>query len=106
MALRRWQLTHRSLPRSLSNAIKDAGLKSIPIDLYDGKPLRFVVLGGEPVVYSVGRDAKDDGGRKDSKYDMQPGDLLYRLPAIEERRRIRPTGHRAKSGSARANRST
>jgi hypothetical protein len=90
IAFRRWQLNHRASPGSLLIAVKDAGLKSVPTDPYDGKPIRLVTLGGEPVVYSVGRDGKDDGGQKDSKNDAQTGDLLFRLPAIEEQRKIRP----------------
>jgi len=106
VGLRRWQLTHRGLPRSLLIAVMDAGLKSVPTDPYDGKPMRLVTLGGEPVVYSVGRDGKDDGGQKDSNKDMQAGDLLYRLPAIEERRRIRPARYQGKPESSSAQHST
>jgi hypothetical protein len=99
VAMRRWQLTHRDLPRSLLIAAKDAGLKSVPIDPYDGKPMRLVSVNGEPVIYSVGRDGKDDGGEKDSKNDAQAGDLLYRLPAIEDPHRIRPASVRGKPAS-------
>jgi hypothetical protein len=54
-------------------------------------PMRLAVIGGEPVIYSVGKDGKDDGGLKDSDRDMRPaGDLLYRLPPVEDRRGIRP----------------
>jgi hypothetical protein len=92
VSVRRWQLTHRGSPRSLLIAVKDAGLKSVPSDPYDGKPLRLITKDGEPVVYSVGRDGKDDGGQKDSKNDaLNSGDLLYRLPAVEENRKIRPS---------------
>ena len=41
--------------------------------------MKFVILDGQPVVYSVGKDGKDDGGKLDSKNDSQPGDLIYRL---------------------------
>src|SRR5262249_13678481 len=99
VAIRRWQLTHRALPRTLSIAVNDAGLKSVPTDPYDRKPLRLVVLDNAPVIYSVGRDGKDDGGQTDSKYDAQAGDLLYRLPAVEQNRRIRPAGYQGKAAS-------
>jgi hypothetical protein len=94
--LRRWQAAHPRWPRTLMAAARDAGMKAVPIDPYDGKPLRLVMLDGEPVVYSVGRDGKDDGGQKDSKLDTQAGDLLYRLPVVENRREIRPTHYRLK----------
>jgi hypothetical protein len=31
-------------------------------DPFDGKPLKLAVRDGHPVLYSVGPDAKDDGG--------------------------------------------
>ncbi len=84
--LRRWELSHRGLPRALTVAVKEAGLKAIPTDPYDSKPLRLAVLEGQPVIYSVGKDGQDDGARKDSKYDTQPGDLIYRLRPVEAHR--------------------
>jgi hypothetical protein len=86
IVMRRWQLKHRGLPRALAVAVKDAGLKAIPTDPYDGHPMKVALLGSPPVVYSVGKDGRDDGGQKDSRYDTQPGDLLYRMPEVEERR--------------------
>jgi hypothetical protein len=82
-AVRRWQITHRgavggSLPRNLAAACREAGLKAIPIDPFSGQPMKFVVRDGRPIVYSVGKDGKDDGGTVDSKNDTQPGDLIYR----------------------------
>lgn len=79
-AVRRWQLTHDGAsPTDLEAASKAAGLKSAPVDPFDGKPLRLVILNGEPVVYSIGRDGKDDGGKVDSDYERRPGDLICRL---------------------------
>jgi hypothetical protein len=82
-AVRRWQITHRgavggSLPRDLAAACREAGLKAVPIDPFSGQPMKFVVRDGRPVVYSVGKDGKDDGGLVDTKNDTQPGDLIYR----------------------------
>jgi hypothetical protein len=78
-AVRRFQIVHRALPRSIAAACREAGLKAVPTDPYSGKPLKFVVLDGQPVVYSVGKDGKDDGGTLDSKNNTQPGDLIYRV---------------------------
>jgi hypothetical protein len=42
--------------------------------------MRLTWINGQPVVYSVGRDGKDDGGQIDSDRDQRPaGDLIYRL---------------------------
>ena len=86
VALRRWQFSHRGSPRDLASVVKAAGMKTVPLDPYDGKAMKMAMLDGKPVIYSVGRDGKDDGGRKDSRLDMQAGDLLYRLPQVERRR--------------------
>jgi hypothetical protein len=63
----------------------------VPIDPYDGKPCKMAVVNGELLIYSVGRDGKDDGGLVDSDRDQKPsGDLIYRLPAIEQKHPLRP----------------
>ncbi len=81
VALRRWQLTHRGSVPDLASVVREAGMKDIPADPYDGKPMRLTEIDGQPVIYSVGRDGKDDGGKVDSNKDMLPvGDLPYRLP--------------------------
>jgi hypothetical protein len=87
-ALRRWELSHRGRPpRELVSATKAAGLKDVPVDPYDGKPMRLAILNGRPIIYSVGKDGRDDGGQIDSKQDVQPsGDLIYRPESTEARR--------------------
>ena len=90
VAMRRWQIAHRESTRNLLLVVKDTALTSIPTDPYDGKPLRLLTSGRDMVIYSVGGDGKDDGGQTESKYGTQPGDVLFRLPAIEKRHRIRP----------------
>jgi hypothetical protein len=86
IVMRRWELTHRGLPRVLTVAVKEAGLKAVPTDPYDGKPMRVGMFEGQTVVYSVGKDGRDDGGQNDSKYDTQPGDLIYRMLPVDARR--------------------
>lgn len=82
IAIRRWQLTHNGAsPADLDAACKAAGLKAAPLDSFDGKPLRYVTLDGQPVVYSIGKDGNDDGGKVDSEFDRRPGDLTFRLAA-------------------------
>jgi hypothetical protein len=92
IVMRRWQLTHRGLPRALLVAAREAGLKAVPADPFDGKPMRVAVLEGQAAVYSVGKDGRDDGGQKDSRFDSQPGDLIYPRP---------PTARRPESAPAR-----
>ena len=91
LALKRWQSTHRGLPRDLSSVVRGTGLKDVPVDPYDGKPFKLAVVEGQPVIYSVGRDGKDDGGLVDSDRDQKPsGDLIYRLPPIEAKHALKP----------------
>jgi hypothetical protein len=91
LALRRWQKTHSGIAKDLGAVIKGSGLKSAPIDPCDGKPMRLAYVDGEAVIYSVGRDGIDDRGLVDSNRDVKPsGDLIYKLPAIEEKQPLRP----------------
>jgi hypothetical protein len=79
VALRRWQLEHSQPPKDLDTVVKAAGMPGVPIDPYCDQPLRMTLLQGEPVVYSVGEDGKDDRAMADWRFGSQPGDLLFRL---------------------------
>ena len=50
-----------SLPETLDDLVPDF-LPQVPVDPFDGKPLRYLVEPGRYVIYSVGRDGVDDGG--------------------------------------------
>ena len=63
----------------LAAAAKEAGLSSVPIDIYSGEALHYNVLDGRPVLYSVGSDQIDDGGLVDWNYGQQPGDFVLLL---------------------------
>jgi hypothetical protein len=79
VALRRWRLTTSVAPTDLSAILNASGIRGIPVDPYDGRPLRFLTIAGSPTIYSVGKDLKDDGGLVDSNHDRAPGDLIFRL---------------------------
>jgi hypothetical protein len=84
VALRRWQLQHADAPPDLKTLVKAAGMSGVPIDPFSGQPLRMAVLWGKPVIYSVGRDGKDDHGRVeewDRNRRKWQGDLIFRLVA-------------------------
>ncbi|HEX5104467.1 MAG TPA: hypothetical protein VFV87_11680 [Pirellulaceae bacterium] len=80
LALRRYEIAHGSLPVDLQTAAAESVLKAVPLDPYDGQPLRLATVGGQPTVYSVGKDLKDDGGQADWKFGQQPGDYRFVLP--------------------------
>lgn len=84
IAIKLWKYRNQKVPADLAAVTKAAGLPRLPIDTYSGQPLRMALVEGEPVVYSVGKDGRDDGGRIDSNLDQKPGDQLYRLPMIQK----------------------
>lgn len=51
-----------SYPATLDELTPDL-LPAPPLDMFDGKPLRYALIDGEPVIYSIGADRKDDGAR-------------------------------------------
>jgi hypothetical protein len=62
IALKRYQLQHGAWPETLA-AMVPALLPSVPIDPYDGKPLRYHPnADGTFLLYCVGEDGVDDGG--------------------------------------------
>jgi hypothetical protein len=86
IALKLWKSRSKELPPDLETVVKAAGLPRVPIDPYSGQPLRMAIIDGEPVIYSIGKDGRDDGGRIDSNADRKPGDQTFRLPAVKERK--------------------
>jgi len=62
IALKRFQLKHGKLPGTLDE-LSPEFLGAVPIDPYDGKPLRYHPnADGTYLLYSIGEDGKDDGG--------------------------------------------
>jgi hypothetical protein len=55
-------------------------LKSVPLDPYDAKSMRLAEVDSGPVVYSIGKDGRDDGGKVDSYFDSKPGDQTFSIP--------------------------
>jgi hypothetical protein len=53
-------------------------LPTIPVDPFDGQPLRMNRHGREIVLYSIGRDLKDDGGTPEDP-GKHVGDIVFRL---------------------------
>jgi len=62
IALKRFQLKHGQWPESLAEVVPEF-LHAVPIDPYDGKPLRYRPNGnGTYLLYCVGEDGVDNGG--------------------------------------------
>jgi hypothetical protein len=61
IALELWHRRHGDWPTTLEELVPDL-LPEMPADQYVGRPLRYLVRDGHPVIYSVGADRHDDGG--------------------------------------------
>ena len=55
-------------------------LDSVPVDPFDGKPLRMAVSQGGILLYNIGPDLKDEGGAPWDD-EKRSGDVTFRLPA-------------------------
>jgi hypothetical protein len=79
LALRAYQLTHGKLPPDL-NALVPEFLDAVPVDGFDGQPLRYSAE--KKIVYSVGKNLKDDGGDDQASptdSSQRHLDLVYRF---------------------------
>jgi hypothetical protein len=65
LAAERYRLQHGAWPRLLDDLVKDGLLKEIPKDPYDGQPLRWRRTATGVIVYCVGPDKIDNGGKFD-----------------------------------------
>lgn len=68
-------------PENRGDAVRESKpewIAEVPPDPFDGRPIRMRPVDGGILLYSIGRDRKDDGGRPwdNEKYE---GDLLFRL---------------------------
>ena len=87
LALKRYQLRLQRLPEKLDELVPEF-LAAVPVDPMDAQPLRYRrESGSEFVLYSVGEDGKDDGGKvtptvKTAAYEIWSGlDFVWPKPA-------------------------
>jgi hypothetical protein len=85
VAMTRHKLKHGSYPATL-DALDAGPVSLLTLDPFDGQPLRMVAADGGLVLYSVGPDGKDDGGKE---YDASTklGDITFCLGAAYKARR-------------------
>lgn len=74
VAIERFRLRHGERPRTLDSLVPEF-LPEVPLDPFDGKPLRFRLDSHEYRLYSVGSDGIDQGGQE----DQLPPDLVFRV---------------------------
>ena len=83
LAVERFRLSRGKLPESLQDLVPDY-LGSVPLDPFDGKPLRYRVTDHGYIVYSIGADGVDDGGMPDP-IGMEPPDITFTVGRPDKR---------------------
>jgi hypothetical protein len=74
LALEQFRADHKSkYPAQLSELAPNY-LEAVPVDPFDGQPLRYRPQGAGYVLYSIGPDLKDDGG---TRLKGKMGDLVF-----------------------------
>ncbi|MDP6439797.1 MAG: hypothetical protein QGH74_09195 [Candidatus Brocadiia bacterium] len=63
LAVERYRIANGRLPEKLDDLVPEF-MGAIPVDPFDGRPLRYKKLEKGYVVYSVGTDRADDGGKE------------------------------------------
>jgi hypothetical protein len=75
VAMTRYRLDHGTLPSHLDDLIP-AYLAAVPMDPFDGHPLRLAIRNGNWIIYSIGPDGIDDGG---AEMQQGKGDVIFTL---------------------------
>jgi hypothetical protein len=90
LAVERYRLKNGDWPEKLDDLVP-ALLPAVPLDPHDGKPLRYRKRGDGVVVYSVGDDRSDDGGKFDRDNPSAAGtDQGFELWDVKARRLASP----------------
>jgi hypothetical protein len=86
LAMERFRVAKCRWPHTLAE-LTPQFLKEVPLDPYDGQPLRLVRKQGRMVIYTLGADGQDNGGNLEEK-PLEPGsDTGFRLWDVDQRRR-------------------
>ena len=71
LAVQRYRLASGKLPETLAELVP-AYLDAVPKDPFDGKEMRYKKLETGFVVYSIGEDGSDDGGKERPRERSSP----------------------------------
>lgn len=88
LALQAWRAEQGHYPELLTALVPDL-LPRVPVDPFDGQPLRYRLEAGRPLLYSVGPDQRDQGGaqvrfaQSAVEWDSR-GDLAWAEPRFAE----------------------
>jgi hypothetical protein len=86
VAAERYRLRHGAWPAGLAALVPEF-LPEVPVDPFDGRPLRYRRLADGVVIYSVSEDGIDDGGHSSDLLPPPAGtDVGFRLWDVPHRR--------------------
>jgi hypothetical protein len=89
LAAERYRRDHGHWPKTLEE-LKGKYLSEVPIDPYDGKPLRLRSDDDGIIIYALGKDRKDDGGDRATLNTYKDGtDVGFRLWDVSKRHQPR-----------------
>jgi hypothetical protein len=86
IAVEHYRQVHNRWPATLADLVP-AGLAQVPLDPFDGAALRYRRLEDGVVIYSIGPDGKDNGGKLD-KTRLEGSDVGLRLWDVPQRRQL------------------
>jgi hypothetical protein len=69
LAIEAFRRRQGRLPEQLDELVPEL-LPIVPVDPIDGRPLRYVVQGDDFLLYSIGMDEHDDGGKGETEPDI------------------------------------
>ncbi len=78
VALELHRLRHGHYPEALSGLAPEF-LPEVPLDPFDGQPLRYVNSDERVAVYSVGENLQDDGGWREKGLSYRTDDFVFTL---------------------------
>jgi hypothetical protein len=85
VAAERYRHEHGAWPESLDRLAPEL-LTEVPLDPFDGRPLRYRRTTDGVVIYSVGEDLKDNGGKLRREEHTPAPDVGWRLWDVKHRR--------------------
>ncbi|MBP7051546.1 MAG: hypothetical protein KBE65_11070 [Phycisphaerae bacterium] len=77
LALHRYQMERGQYPVDLKQLVDDGYLRQVPRDPYSPGSLSYARTDSGFILYSWGRDRKDDGGRRATDADNEVGDTVF-----------------------------
>ena len=87
IAVERYRMKYKKWPANLTEVVPEF-LDRVPTDPIDGKPLRMAKVADGAIVYSIGVDGVDDGGKLErDRLGTEKADIGYQLWDTAKRRR-------------------